>query len=406
MDLHDGEPFWLARDGLPTTFPPLLADGSCEVAVVGGGITGALVALELSRSGFDVIVVDRRDVAHGSTGASTSLLQYEIDELLVDLADEYGLDTAEACYRECGRAIDLVQSASERAGGPHGFRRSPSVMVAIHERDVTKLQAEFHARRAAGFDVEWLDADELLSRWGITGCGGMVSALGGSVDPYALAHAALRTIAAAGHPVVDRTEVVGYDATARRVRLRTDRDVTISAKWCVIATGYEVERVLPGLPFTLNTTFAFVTEPIADLDETYPDGMLAWEYAEPYLYARTTDDGRFLVGGRDERYRDPLRRRRALPTKLRALQRDTSRRFPRLEWELGYGWAGTFAETPDGLAYIGAHRSQPRFQFALGFGGNGITYSALAAEYITRALRGTPVDAAEMFRLDRPPRRP
>ena len=66
------------------------------------------------------------------------------------------------------------------------------------------------------------------------------------------------------------------------------------------------------------------------------------------------------------------------------------RRLPNLgDVELGYSWCGTFAETPDGLAYLGGHSRYPRCQFALGFGGNGITYSALGAQYIADALLGS-----------------
>jgi glycine/D-amino acid oxidase-like deaminating enzyme len=131
-----------------------------------------------------------------------------------------------------------------------------------------------------------------------------------------------------------------------------------------------------------------------------------WERADPYLYGRSTDDGRVLVGGRDEAYRDPVRRRRALPSKLRALHAAAARRLPDVPLEVGYGWAGTFAETPDGLPYIGGHPAAPRCLFALGFGGNGITYSALAAAYLAAALTGAPDPEAALFRLDRPPRRP
>ncbi len=109
----------------------------------------------------------------------------------------------------------------------------------------------------------------------------------------------------------------------------------MSATWCVIATGYEVTQLLPHLPISLTTTFAFVSEPVDDLDERYPQGVLFWDHDDPYLYGRTTDDHRVLVGGRDERYRDPRRRRQALPAKARALQRDAGRRLPGLELEMG-----------------------------------------------------------------------
>ncbi len=66
-----------------------------------------------------------------------------------------------------------------------------------------------------------------------------------------------------------------------------------------------------------------------------------------------------------------------------------------------YRWAGTFGETKDGLAYIGQIRQMPRCYFALGFGGNGITYSAIAAEIIREAMAGRQHSDAHLFRFDR-----
>ena len=44
--------------------------------------------------------------------------------------------------------------------------------------------------------------------------------------------------------------------------------------------------------------------------------------------------------------------------------------------ELGYSWCGRLPRPPDGLAYLGEHSRYRRCRFALGYGGNGITYSA------------------------------
>ena len=79
VDVQSGYPWWAVRNGLLYTFPPLLQDAACEVAVVGGGITGLLVARELAHHGHDVLVLERREYGWGSTAASTALLQYEID---------------------------------------------------------------------------------------------------------------------------------------------------------------------------------------------------------------------------------------------------------------------------------------------------------------------------------------
>lgn len=275
--------------------------------------------------------------------------------------------------------------------------------MAVRNRDLATLDRELHARAEAGFDVRRLDDAELAARWGLVGRGAIESAAGASVDPYRLCHRALDTIARRGGQVYDRTDVVGYELSPRRVRITTDRGTSVTAKHAVVATGYEVTRLLPHLPVRLHSSFALVTEPIPEIDRRYPDGLLFWDLDDPYLYGRITDDQRLLVGGKDETYRNPLRRRRAMPAKTRALAAAVPKRLPTLgPAEVAFSWSGTFAETPDGLAYIGTHADTPRCHYALGFGGNGITYSALAAEYIADGIDGCYPDNSRLFDLARP----
>ena len=400
-------PFWPRRDGILGVHPRLKADVRCDVLVVGAGITGALIALELSRRGLEVVVVDRRDIGGGSTSASTAMLQYEIDELLVDLSAALGPRDAALAYTECGRGIELVERATQAIGKNCGFRRSPSVFMAVKRSDIATLRDEFEARVAVRFDVRWLDEAALRERWGLTGRAAIESALGASVDPYALSFYALETVRQRGGQVFERTEVRAFDFSPRRARM-TATGGTITAKNVVISTGYEVTELLPNLPFSLHSSFALVTEPIESLQRRFPDGLLFWDLDEPYLYGRTTDDMRLLIGGKDENYRDPLRRSRALASKARSLAVAIPKRLPDLgAVETAFSWTGTFAETPDGLAYIGSHSLFPRCHFALGFGGNGITYSALAAQYISDTIDGSGAsEAARLFALERPIIRP
>ncbi|HAU81325.1 MAG TPA: amino acid oxidase, partial [Stenotrophomonas sp.] len=99
MDLKSGYPFWAVRNGLMHAFPPLEKDLNCEVLVVGGGISGALIADELCAHGHGVALIEQRDIGWGSTAASTALLQYEIDTHLIDLAQRYGENAAVQAYQ-------------------------------------------------------------------------------------------------------------------------------------------------------------------------------------------------------------------------------------------------------------------------------------------------------------------
>ena len=66
-DLRSGRPYWLVRNGLVQSFPALDRDITCDVLIVGGGITGALVAHHLIEAGVSAAVLDKRDIAWGST---------------------------------------------------------------------------------------------------------------------------------------------------------------------------------------------------------------------------------------------------------------------------------------------------------------------------------------------------
>ncbi len=83
--------------------------------------------------------------------------------------------------------------------------------------------------------------------------------------------------------------------------------------------------------------------------------------------------------------------------------KSSARCVPRLDLQPDYAWAGTFAETEDGLPYIGEASDYPGCHFALGYGGNGITFSLIAAQLISRAISGYDEhsDDARPFRFGR-----
>ena len=58
MDLKSGYPWWAVKNGLLHAFPPLQLDLRCDVAVLGGGISGALIADELGAHGHEVVVIE------------------------------------------------------------------------------------------------------------------------------------------------------------------------------------------------------------------------------------------------------------------------------------------------------------------------------------------------------------
>lgn len=402
MKLLSSTPFWPVRDGLPATFPPLDRDLSCDVAVIGAGISGALAAWHLASAGLDTVVLDRREAAHGSTAGSTGLLQYEIDEPLHRLAARHGPAVARAAYHACRDAIDRLGQLVRDLRLDCGFARHPSLFLARHRAHVTRVRREFEARRAAGFDVTWWSRSHLARESSLPHPAGILSADGAQVDAYRLTHGLLRAAAGRGARIHDRTTVTRRRPRARDVLLSTDRGPVVRARHLVVAAGYEAGAFLPAPVTALHSTFAIVSEPLPALPGWPARDALIWESSTPYTYLRTTADHRVMIGGYDEPFRDPAARDALLPAKSAALLRRFRQLFPAIPFETAGAWAGTFAHTTDGLPFIGAHPAVPRAWFALGYGGNGITFSLLAAEIIRDLILGRPSPLAAIFRFDRP----
>lgn len=385
MDLKSGYPWWAIRNGLPCDFPRLERDLRREVAVVGGGITGALIAREFARGGHEVVVVEERDAGWGSTAASTALLQYEIDTHLVDLAKRIGADDALLAYRACVASVEALQAMLSRMRDV-GYRRSDSLYFASRPRHAQRLRAEFEARERNGFDAEWLGRDAVRERYGFDADAAILNRPAAGVDPYRFALRVLQGLRESGTDVYDRTRIVAIEPRARDVLLRTGRGASIVARHVVLAAGYATQQWLPRKVAKNRSSYAVISDPldagVLDAFET----TMAWETARPYLYFRITPDRRLLAGGEDDAIDIPARRDRRVPKKARKLLERLHGLFPDAPIVPAFSWAGTFVETEDGLPFFGPHAALgPRVHYAMAYGGNGITYSMLGAGLL-RAL--------------------
>ncbi|MFL5494577.1 MAG: NAD(P)/FAD-dependent oxidoreductase, partial [Gemmatimonadales bacterium] len=131
------------------------------------------------------------------------------------------------------------------------------------------------------------------------------------------------------------------------------------------------------------------------------DRALIWETARPYFYLRTTPDNRILIGGLDEKDVSAARRDALLERKCRLLLERLRSMFPWLEPRVASAWCGAFFNTRDSLPYIGQHPELPRLHVALCYGGNGTTFSLVAAELLRDAMLGRMRPEAGLFAMGR-----
>ncbi len=388
MDLKSNEPFWLVKNGLLATYPSLYTDATCDVLIVGGGITGSLIAHQCIQDGYSTILIDKREISHGSSSATTSMLQYEIDTPLWELIEMVGEKGAVASYKACSKAIDDLGRVTRQVNSKAGFKKKDSLYFAALKKDVDRLKKEFEARKKAGFEVQWMEADEILEKYDLHNTyGGILSKQGASVDAFMLVHEILTYNRKKGLQVYDRVKLMEVKYGARQNKVSLNTGATITCKKIVYCVGYESATMIKEKFVDLISTYAIVSEVEPSKCKKYND-ILVWNTADPYIYLRTTDDDRLLIGGEDEEFRNPLKRDALIGKKEQRLLKSFEKYLPHIPFRTDFVWAGTFGETKDGLPYIGEHQDFKNSYFVLGFGGNGITFSVTGMEMVSKWLQG------------------
>ena len=400
MKLSSGYPLSLIKNGLLFSYPKLERDIKTDVLVLGGGISGALVAHYLIREGIDCTLIDARTIGLGSTCASTSLLQYEIDTPLHQLIEMVGEKNAVRSYKLGTSAITKLAKLAAIAG-VKDFEMKKSFYYAAYKKDLPFLKKEFEIRKKYGFNVAWLEEDQVFKQFGFSSPGGILSDVAATTDAYVLTHRLLQYNVSKGLKVYDRTQVVSIKHDWRNVHLKTQEKFIITAKKLVYATGYEVVDFISKPIVKLTSTYAIASEAFNFPVKLGKNDTVIWNTAQPYLYLRLTNDNRIIIGGRDEEFFSHFKRDKLIPAKTKQLQNDFKKIFPSIPFKTEFSWAGIFGSTKDGLPYIGAYKRLPNSFFALGFGGNGITFSQVAGEIVASLIKGKKNKDAEIFSFER-----
>ena len=400
MRLRTFESFWLIKNGLLHSYPSVQKNFSTEIVVIGGGITGALISHALVDAGYKVTIIDKRDIAQGSTSATTSMLQYEIDVPMYELAEMIGEEEAAACYKAGIIAINNLEKLIRKHKIDCGFEKKKSLYIA-HDNDASKwLKDEFAIRDKYKLGVEWLSAAHVKKEYGLKSFGAIRSQTAASIDAYKLAHDLIARNTKRGLQVYDQTEIKKFDYKKNGTAIITVEGFKITCKKIVFCSGFESLNILNEKVADLISTFACVSEQNIKINPKLND-VLVWDTNDPYIYMRTTDDGRLLIGGEDSKINSGLFREYQKKRKSEKLMKKLQALMPGVNFIEDFNWAGVFGTTKDGLPYIGEHPKFPNAIFVMGFGGNGITFSIQGMQLVVDILKQKENKLLEYYRFGR-----
>jgi glycine/D-amino acid oxidase-like deaminating enzyme len=374
----------------------LTRDVQTDVLIVGAGVSGALIAEGLSAD-HRVILVDRRGPVKGSTPASTALVEYEIDTPLTHLARKIGKVPAERAWQRSQLALHALAARTRDLGIRCELERRDNLYLAGTLLNKQELEEEGEARRAAGIETTFLSRKVLKDRFGLSRSGALLGYDDLAVNPRAMAVGYLIAAIHRGAELFSPVEVIEIETGRSGIIAMTKSGPTIRCETIVYATGYEMPAFVPAHGHEIASTYAIATKP--QPTRLWPEQCFIWEASEPYLYVRTTADGRVICGGEDEDCPDAESRDALLSRKIAAIGRKLAKLLPAIDTRAQFAWAGSFGKSDTGLPTIGEVPAMKNCWAVLGYGGNGITYSRIAADVIQAALIGSRDASADLYQF-------
>ncbi|MBG9582016.1 oxidoreductase [Bacillus thuringiensis] len=378
MNLITGKLFWNRGVSVPC-YPPLENDMICDVLVVGSGEAGAHIAYFLAKIGMSVMLIEKREIACGSTFANVGLLQFFHDKSLTSLIHTFGEEKGVRAYKLCYEALRTMEKVVSTLDIEPQFIPRNSLYYASKSEDVSSLQEEYNTLQKYGFPVEYFTEVDIKERYSFTKQAALYTHGDAEVNPYLLAHSLLHKANQMGAIIHEHTEALHIKKRQNDLICYTKTGNQIVAKNIIMATGYEALFGKKEKNTTVETSYAVVTNEI-DQFEGWHERSLIWETARPYLYFRTYKN-RIMVGGLDEAMQIQSIGDTKLLHKRDILINIVREMFPQYKnIQAEYYWAAAFGSSHDGLPILKEDKKIHNLFYALLHGGNGTVYGMVFAK--------------------------
>jgi glycine/D-amino acid oxidase-like deaminating enzyme len=365
-------PYWLDEPSEPRV-AVRLADGTADVAVVGGGITGCSCALALAEAGLRVRLFEAREIASGASGRNGGFALRGGAAPYPVLVDSIGAEATADIWRWTEAELGALAALAGDA-----FRPTGSLRLAVDAEERDELREEYDALRGAGFAAEWReDLEGPLARYPAA----LLHPPDGVLQPARLVRRIAARAAEAGVEIHERTRVSSVEE--------------VRASAVVIATDGYPSGLLGELEGLIVPTRGQViaTEPIEEMLFEIPHyGRHGFDYWHQRL------DGRIVAGGfRDVSLDTEFTAEEVTtPVVQGALERFVEEHVGR-PLRVDYRWAGIFGMVLDFLPVVGRAPGQDGVWIAGGYSGHGNVLGFACGRLVARAILGEPDPKLELF---------
>lgn len=382
--------YWLETlSGPPLPINPDPLADRCDVAVIGGGLTGLSAAFHLALKGCSVVVLEGNRMGEGASSRNAGMAITGLTLFPQELIARYGRESALDLYRIGTAAVDFLETWIEDEKIDCDFKRYGALCAAYTRRHVKDLlNTRGLLLDAFGHETLLVKPQDLSSELGSSlYYGALVDPISAGLNPAKLVHGILKRISETGIRVFEESPVQRISRSNRHFELETPRG-TVRAESVIVATNGYTPRWLKFLRRRVIpvSSFIVVTEPLPlELaGELIPQSRMVYDTKHLLYYFRRVDDNRLLFGGRVSFGKTDDR---IAAAKLRNEMQEV---FPQLKpYRIEYYWSGKLGFTFDRMPHIG---QQTGMYYALGYCGHGVALSVYFGYMLARMVVVEPVD--------------
>ena len=372
-----------------------MAEHTADAVVIGAGISGAATALELARSGLDVVLLDRYAPAAMASGWTLAGVR------------QSGRDPAE--LKLAMAAVRLWATLAEDLDGPTHYRRTGNLRVGRDAGEVAIIEQLVAEQGAAGLEMIRLEGRDIQAAAPALSDKILLASLcptDGQADPKTTVASFVRAAERAGAALRFGERVLSIDVAHGRVRGVTTDKGRIDAPSVVLAAGVYGNELLQPLGLHVPMEVMSVTMINSTPAERVLEQVVGTGYANGS--GRQEHNGKFRFGGGHERWTGAVEEnpnpvvRPSMATVQHALatfgELVPASRGSRIESV----WAGLIDQTPDALPVLDRPEGVEGLSIAMGFSGHGFCLGPLTGKIMADFVHGrTPALALDAFRLAR-----
>ncbi|HET9825422.1 MAG TPA: FAD-dependent oxidoreductase [Chitinophagaceae bacterium] len=345
-----------------------------DVVIVGGGITGITAALLLQKAGKKCLVIEASNLCFGTTGGTTAHLNTLLDTPYPTIIKNFGKENAQLVAQAAGEAIDLIRSHVAEYNIDCGFEEASAYLFSQTNEQSEELDEIYEACQEVGLDVSYnlslpvsIEFEKAIEVRGQA-----------KFHPVKYVYRLAKAFEETGGVILQHTRVEGIEDTDGITVETTNGNFRAANLVYATHTPPGVNLIHLRVEPWRSYAMAFQIKAKRSL----PD--LVYDMYDPYHYIRSQNiDGEeyMIVGGEDHKTGEDV---------------NAESSFLRLESYIRkhfnvdrilFKWSSQYFEPADGLPYIGHLPGHPGNIFvASGYGGNGMTYSHVAALLLRRLL--------------------